>query len=94
MAQVKVDFEVTPGSGATGYWIAVGSNDVPLDNGKGSIKLATGTKPYLIWWFTGGSGTTLAIEGKRGLKVLVKVKESKIPPGEYEGAGAKRFEIT
>lgn len=93
MAKVKVDFKVTPGAGVTGYWIAVGDEDVPLTNGMGSIRLATGVRHLLVWWFTGNPGSKIAIKGTRGPTTVVEVKGSKIPPGESEGAGGKRFKV-
>jgi len=79
----RVDFE---------YWIAVGQEDVRLVNGKGNIDLGAG-KHTLIWWFVGDQGEKVSITGTVGDRTVVEVKESKIPEGETEGAGARRFTI-
>jgi hypothetical protein len=89
----RVDFEVKPSSGVQAFWIAVGTNDVTLQNGKGSIDLQVGKKHTLVWWFLGDEGDSLSITGKQGQRTVVEVKQSKIPPGETEGAGTKKFEL-
>lgn len=89
----KVDFEVKASSGIQAFWIAVGTEDVRLVNGKGSIDLPTG-RHTLVWWFAGDEGKSIAITGKKGAATVVEVKESKIPPGEREGAGTKKFDLS
>jgi len=89
----RVDFEVKPSAGIQAFWIAVGTQDVRLVNGKGSIDLSAG-RHTLVWWFAGDEGKSISITGKEGAKTVVEVKESKIPPGEHQGAGSKRFDVT
>jgi hypothetical protein len=89
----KVDFEVKPSSGIKGFWIAVGKDDVPLVNGKGSINLPAGEEQILIWWFVGDEGKSISITGTLGQKTVVEVKESKIPKGRVQSAGAKIFNL-
>jgi hypothetical protein len=89
----RVDFEVKPSAGIQAFWIAVGTQDVRLVNGKGSIELPTG-RHTLVWWFVGDEGKSISITGKRGATTVVEVKESKIPSGEHEGAGTKKFDLT
>ena len=88
----RITFDVTAGSSVTAYWIAVGNDDVPLTNGKGSISLPAG-KHFLTWWFMGDSGGKLSITGKNHGRQVVTVKNSRIPSGETEGAGTKRFTV-
>jgi hypothetical protein len=88
----RVDFEVKPSSGVQAFWIAVGTQDVTLVNGKGSINLQPG-KQLLLWWFVGNPGQSISITGKQGATTVVEVKESKVPDGEHEGAGTKRFSV-
>lgn len=87
-----VNFEVKPSSGIQAFWIAVGTQDVKLVNGKGSIDLQVG-KQILLWWFVGNPGESISITGTQGTTTVVQVKESKIPSGEHEGAGIKRFTL-
>ena len=94
MAERKVSFTVTPSSGSVRYWIAVGNDDITLVNGKGSINLETGRKHILTWWMAGNNGDSISITGKDDQdKKVVEVKESKIPAGENEGAGIRRFQM-
>lgn len=91
MAKVNVDFTVKPGTGVLGYWIAVGDQDVGLQDGKGTTQLESGETAVLIWWFVGNPGSKVGIVGKVGQRVIVEVKESKVPQGETQGSGFKRF---
>ena len=93
MPMVTVKFEVTPSSGVTTYTLSVGRRPVPLSNGKGSIRLAKSSKHYLLWWFQGTEGSKISIKGTQAGDTVVEVKNSRIPPGEDEGAGAKRFSL-
>ena len=93
METKKVTFTVTPNDQVKAYWIAVGNDDIPLVNGKGSINLQAPQRHFLIWWFVGNSGSTLNITGESGIDTLVEVKNSTIPQGEHEGAGVKRFQL-
>ena len=90
-----LDIEVSPSKGIKAYWIAVGFDDVVLVNGKGSIRVEAGVNHILTWWMVGKSGASLSIKGKnrQGVQV-VAVKESKIPSGELQGAGTRRFEMS
>ncbi|HEX4966549.1 MAG TPA: hypothetical protein VF173_37415 [Thermoanaerobaculia bacterium] len=88
----RVDFEVTPSSGIQAFWIAVGTDDVTLVNGKGSINLQSG-KHTLVWWFVGDEGDSISITGTQGGRTVVQVKQSKVPSGEHEGAGVKKFDV-
>ena len=90
--RTTVTFRVTPGRSVVAYWIAVGDNDVPLENKEGEIALPAG-RHFLTWWFLGESGGTLSISGRDNRREVVTVKNSKIPKGETEGAGAKRFTV-
>ncbi|MEO6194973.1 MAG: hypothetical protein ABIS20_18310 [Thermoanaerobaculia bacterium] len=89
----RVDFEVKSDDGIQAFWIAVGKKDVPLVNGKGSIDLEAGKKHTLVWWFAGDEGDAISITGTQGQATVVEVKESKIPKGETEGAGKKKFDL-
>lgn len=93
MPTSTVYFEATPGNGVDAYWINVDGDDIPLVNGKGQKNIDLGSH-LLIWWFIGASGASLAIEGTlaNGTKVI-EVKGSRIPDGEHEGAGFKRFKL-
>ena len=93
MARKKINFQVSPGTGVTGYWLAVADKDVPLANGKGSTTTESPSNPILSWWFAGNPGSKLGIVGKVGADKVVEVKGSKIPAGEAEGAGSKRFAV-
>ena len=93
MATKEVKFTVTPSDGVKAYWIAVGKEDVTLVDGKGSIRLQTDRKHFLVWWFVGNSGSFLSIVGEASGKTVVEMKKSTIPPSEHEGARAKRFEM-
>ena len=88
----RVDFEVKPSAGIRAFWIAVGQQDVRLVNGKGSIDLQAG-RHTLVWWFVGDEGKSISITGTQGERKVVEVKESKIPKGETEGAGIKKFDL-
>jgi hypothetical protein len=63
MANVTVKFVVTPTGTVAGYWISVGNQDVPLNNGQGSINVASPSQPILVWHFKGNAGDSLAITG-------------------------------
>jgi hypothetical protein len=89
----RVNFEVKPSGGIQGFWIAVGKDDVPLVNGKGSIDLKAGEEQILIWWFVGDEGKSISITGTLVEKTVVEVKGSKIPKGRIQGAGAKIFSL-
>jgi hypothetical protein len=93
MATKQIDFTVVPSAGITGFWIAVGSEDVPLVDGKGSIDVESGTRPGLTWWMTGNPRASISIAGVDGTNTVVAIKGSKIPEGETEGGGFRRFEV-
>ncbi len=87
-----LDIEVSPGDGIKSYWIAVGFDDVVMVNDKGSIQIQENRKHILTWWMVGTSGASLKIKGtNRGGVQVVEVKETKIPSGEFQGAGTRRF---
>lgn len=88
-----VNFEVKPSDGIKGFWIAVGEKDVPLVNGRGFIDLKAGEEQILVWWFVGNAGQSVGITGTLGQETVVEVKESKIPQGRTQGAGAKLFNL-
>ena len=89
----QVDFEVKPAEGIQAYWIAVGQSDVLLVSGKGNIALEAGKRHTLVWWFVGDEGKAISITGKVGERKIVEVKESKVPKGETEGSGSKKFDL-
>jgi hypothetical protein len=93
MAKVEVKFSVTPDDNVRAYWIAVGNDDIPLINGKGSIFLDEGQTYFLVWWFAGNSGGTIKIKGETISAVVIKDRESKIPKAQHEGAGTMRFSL-
>lgn len=88
----RVDFEVKPSAGIRAFWIAVGQQDITLVNGRGNINLQAG-RHTLVWWFVGNPGESISITGTQGQRKIVEVKESKIPAGETQGAGVKRFDL-
>lgn len=93
MATKTLRLTVAPSDGLQGYWIAVGNENVALVGNKGSVNIETDRKHFLVWWFVGNPGNKLSIMGKVGDRTVVEVKASRIPQGEYEGAGAKRFSV-
>ena len=93
MATKEVKFKVTPSGGIKAYWIRVGSENITLMGGKGSILLQTVCNQILIWHMVGNPGSSLGIVGEVDDLPVVKVEASKIPSGEHEGAGTKRFQM-
>jgi hypothetical protein len=86
----QVDFKVS--GSADAFWIAVDQEDVRLRNGNGSAELASG--PHILTWhFVGKAGATLSIVGNAGVREVVNVKESKVPPKARNGAGYRRFKV-
>ena len=100
MTKKKIEFNVTPGDGVQGFWIAVSRDDVldvtdvKIENLSASIQLETRKQYILYWWFVGNPGNSLKIVGIDGFKEIVTVKNSRIPSEEIEGGGRKRFEVT
>ena len=90
MSKSTVKFSVTASAGISGYWIAVGNEDVELDSGKGSIDLPTSADHRLVWWMAGKHKEHISITGKSGSETIVKVSKSKVTD-DGEGAGNKRF---
>lgn len=90
-----LDIKVTPSDVMEAYCISVGRHDVVMVNDEGSVEIEEGRKHILTWWMVGQSGASLKIVGKnrQGLQV-VEVKETRIPDGELQGAGTKRFSMT
>jgi len=93
MASSNVKFSVTPGDGVDSYWIQVDDISVDLVNGTATIRLDQDKEHYLVWWFYGESGSTLAVKGQVGAVTKVEIKKSKISSTRNSQAGAKRFSL-
>lgn len=92
MAKANVSFKVVAADGLR-YWLAIDEQDLQVVNGQAVARLERGMEHVLIWWMIGDAGDSLSIEGKDGERVVVAVKESKIPPGATKAAGYRRFEV-
>ena len=90
MAEKVVSLKAT-GADGMAYWLAVDSKDVKMTNGKGEVTVDGSGNHILVWWMVGEPGDALSIEGKEGTRIVVGVKETKIPSGSSKGAGYKRF---
>jgi len=93
MASKEINIEVSTKGAIQAYWLAIGFDDVPLQNGKGGVTLDTSHSHILTWWMIGNSGNSISITltDTTGNKVL-EIKESKVPKGEVQGAGTRRFQ--
>ena len=89
---VKLLFAVTASSGVEGSALFVDDQNVPLNNGKGSLSLPAGDY-ILIWHFVGDAGETIAITGKSNGQTVVEVKKSTIPNGAVKSGGLRRFSL-
>jgi hypothetical protein len=89
----KINIEVSTKGAIQNYWLAIGFNDVILENGKGNVTHDDSHAQILTWWMIGNSGDSLsiALTDQTSNEVLT-IKESKIPPGEIQGAGTRRFQ--
>ena len=94
MSKEKITFKVKKSGGILGYWLAVGDEDVQMNNDEGSILLTKNRRHILVWWMVGSSGDSLNIVGTNSAnKVVVEVKKTEIPEGEIEGNGGRRFYV-
>jgi len=93
MATSNVKFTVTPGDGVDSYWVQADDIPIELVDGSATIPLKRGEDHYLVWWFYGESGSTLAIKGQVGAVAKVEVKMSRISSTRNSQAGAKRFSL-
>lgn len=91
MAKKYVEFLAT-GADTLRYWLAVDQHDVNL-NGVGGLDLEESEEHILVWWMIGNPGDALKIVGTQGQRVVVTVKESKIPAGTNRGSGYRRFKV-
>lgn len=94
MPQKQINIIVATKGAIQAYWVAIGYHDITLTNGQGTAMLETGQKHILTWWMNGDPGSSLAIELKDAIgSTVLNIKELKIPAGEVQGAGTRRFEI-
>lgn len=92
MAKIRVDFTVTTKLVAS-YMLDVGLVNVPLVNGRGSMRLEEGLAHTAIWRMRGNPGGSIGIVYSVGANETVLVKESKIRPKSLTGVGFKDFTV-
>lgn len=90
MAKKYVEFNVKT-TGSLLYWVAVDKHDVSLVNGVGGLDIGESESHILVWWMEGNPGDSISIVGMIGQRIVVNVKESKIPAGSNKGAGIRKF---
>jgi hypothetical protein len=91
MAKKYVEFKVAATDGAA-YWLKVEKQPIVVVNGVGGLDLDEG-EHTLYWWLVGNPGNTLSVVGKQDAKVVVEVKDRKIPQGQNEAEGYKPFTV-
>jgi hypothetical protein len=92
MDKKNIKFKVTAGDSLR-YWLAVDEVDLTLINGVGTIDLEESQEHVVVWWMVGNPGDSLSIEGTDGQRLVVNVKNSKVPSGSSKGAGYRRFTV-
>lgn len=88
----RIEIRVSAADGLS-YWLAIDDHDLTVVNGSSSIDLDDQAEHVLLWWMVGEPGNVLSIVGTDGARVVVAVKESKIPDGSNMGAGYRKFRI-
>ncbi|QCW24413.1 hypothetical protein FE772_00750 [Lysobacter enzymogenes] len=90
----RITFTVTNDEGIAGYWVTVGDIDLIFQSGKAEIRLAAKSRHALMWWMVGlpGKGISIVAKDSSGAEII-KVEKSKIPTGESQGGGGRRFDV-
>ena len=71
--------------------MSIDDRNIELVDGEGKLELEAGLH-LITWWFVGNPGTELTLKTSIGEKLITQVK-SRVPVGQTDGAGTKRFEV-
>lgn len=90
----KITFTAKPSNGTQIYRLRVDDVGIQMNNHVGSKMLQEGESHILQYYMIGTSGGKLNIEGKDVAgKMVVEVKEAKIPTGTTRHAYPVKFDL-